>query len=119
MAVQQLLCVLAACCLLYPVLVCRRASVPSVSLQAQPSHALQPAACRRFVCREALGEGGREAAAYLRPVPPGAVVYGSGDSSVIVTKASLVVILLSGAMAAQLVSDCHKRKLGCHTAEWR
>ncbi|PRW45591.1 lipase PLAT LH2 family [Chlorella sorokiniana] len=40
----------------------------------------------RFVCREALGEGGREAAGYLRPVPPGAVVYGSGDSSVIVTK---------------------------------
>lgn len=40
----------------------------------------------RFVCREALGEGG-EAAAYLRPVPPGAVVYGSGDSAVIVTKA--------------------------------
>ncbi len=48
---------------------------------------LTSSACR-FVCREALGEGGREAAAYLRPVPPGAVVYGSGDSSVVVTKAS-------------------------------
>lgn len=41
----------------------------------------------RFVCREALGEGGREAAAYLRPVPPGSLVYGSGDSAVVVTKA--------------------------------
>ena len=96
----------AACCLcpLCPVLVCRRAGVRSVSLQAQPTHALHPAACRRFVCREALGEGGREAAAYLRPVPPGAVVYGSGDSSVIVTKARLVAILLSGATAAHIGS---------------
>ncbi|KAL4427631.1 hypothetical protein ABPG75_001720 [Micractinium tetrahymenae] len=41
----------------------------------------------RFVCREALGEGGAEAAAYLRPVPPGAVVYGSGDAAVVVSKA--------------------------------
>lgn len=41
----------------------------------------------RFVCRESLGEGGEEPAAYLRPIPPGAVVYGSGDNAIIVTKA--------------------------------
>lgn len=53
--------------------------------------AAHPASCPpcRFVCREALGEGGREAAAYLRPVPPGSLVYGSGDSAVVVTKASV------------------------------
>lgn len=49
----------------------------------------QPPAPRcRFVCRESLGEGGDEPAAYLQPVPPGAVVYGSGDAAVVVSKAS-------------------------------
>lgn len=42
----------------------------------------------RFVCRAALGEGGEQPAAYLKPVPPGAVVYGSGDAAVVVSKAS-------------------------------
>ncbi|KAL4855806.1 hypothetical protein ACK3TF_003579 [Chlorella vulgaris] len=39
----------------------------------------------RFVCRSALGEGGQPAA-YLQPMPPGCVMYGSGDSAVVVTK---------------------------------
>lgn len=40
----------------------------------------------RFVCRQRL-DGRRSAgAAYLVPVPPGAVVYGSGESSVILSK---------------------------------
>lgn len=38
------------------------------------------------MCREALGDGGAEPAAYLQPVPPGAVVYGSGGAAVVVTK---------------------------------
>jgi hypothetical protein len=46
-----------------------------------------PLPCR-FVWREALGEGCNEAAAYLKPVPPGAVVYGTGDSAIIISKAS-------------------------------
>lgn len=44
--------------------------------------------CCRFVCRESLGEGG-QAAAYLLPVPADAVVYGSGDAAVAITKASM------------------------------
>ena len=40
----------------------------------------------RFVCRDNLGDDGAHAAAYLRPVPPGGVVYGSGDASVVLTK---------------------------------
>jgi hypothetical protein len=43
-------------------------------------------AAERFVCRELLGGGGAPAA-HLRPVPPGAVVYGSGDSAVVLSKA--------------------------------
>ncbi|KAL4527578.1 hypothetical protein Ndes2437A_g02731 [Nannochloris sp. 'desiccata'] len=33
-----------------------------------------------------VGDRGTHAAAYLRPVPPGGVVYGSGDSSVVLSK---------------------------------
>ncbi|KAG7672730.1 hypothetical protein Ndes2526B_g08207 [Nannochloris sp. 'desiccata'] len=40
----------------------------------------------RFVCRDDVGDRGTHAAAYLRPVPPGGVVYGSGDSSVVLSK---------------------------------
>jgi hypothetical protein len=40
----------------------------------------------RFVCRHQLGGRRGEGAAYLTPVPPGAVVYGSGDSARILTK---------------------------------
>jgi hypothetical protein len=43
-------------------------------------------ATSRFVCRDDVGDRGTHAAAYLRPVPPGGVVYGSGDSSVVLTK---------------------------------
>jgi hypothetical protein len=39
----------------------------------------------RFVCRECLGSKGTSAA-FLTPVPPGAVVYGSGESATILTK---------------------------------
>ena len=40
----------------------------------------------RFVCREAVGERADKAAAYLTPVPPGAVVYGSGDAAVVLSR---------------------------------
>jgi hypothetical protein len=43
-------------------------------------------ATSRFVCRDDVGDRGSHAAAYLRPVPPGGVVYGSGDSSVVLSK---------------------------------
>ena len=37
----------------------------------------------RFVCKEPLGAAG---AGFLSPVPPGAVVYGSGETAVVLTK---------------------------------
>ena len=40
----------------------------------------------RFVCRDDVGDRGTHAAAFLRPVPPGGVVYGSGDATVVLTK---------------------------------
>ena len=40
----------------------------------------------RFVCRRRLGGRRGEPAAYLTPVPPGAVVYGSGDAARILTR---------------------------------
>ncbi|GBF87634.1 hypothetical protein Rsub_00345 [Raphidocelis subcapitata] len=43
-------------------------------------------AIERFVCRRQLGGRRGEAAAYLTPVPPGAVVYGSGEAARILTK---------------------------------
>ena len=38
----------------------------------------------RFVCRELLGGRG---AGFLAPVPPGAVVYGSGEAAVVLSRA--------------------------------
>ncbi len=38
----------------------------------------------RFVCREPLGGAG---AGFLAPVPPGAVVYGSGEAAVVLSRA--------------------------------
>lgn len=48
------------------------------------AHAL--GARRRFVCRRLLGGRKGEGAAYLTPVPAGAVVYGTGEAAVILTK---------------------------------
>lgn len=39
----------------------------------------------RFVCRDVLG-GKDRPAAFLTPIPPGSVVYGSGDAAVLLTK---------------------------------
>lgn len=39
----------------------------------------------RFVCRSEVGTAGNPAA-YLRPVPPGGVVYGSGDDAVVLSR---------------------------------
>ena len=47
-------------------------------------HDANAAGCR-FVCREQLG-GNKQPAGYLTPVPENSVVYGSGSSSVILTK---------------------------------
>lgn len=82
------------------------------ALPPPPWPALSPLLLRlrpaRFVCREALGEGGQEAAAYLRPVSPGSVVYGSGDAAVVVSQeraAALYSLSMQqyGALKAQLV----------------
>lgn len=40
----------------------------------------------RFVCREKLGVRAGAGAMWLMPVPPGASVYGSGESTIILTK---------------------------------
>ncbi|KAF8059173.1 hypothetical protein HT031_005345 [Scenedesmus sp. PABB004] len=40
----------------------------------------------RFVCRKQLGGRRGDAAAYLTPVPPNAVVYGTGDAARVITK---------------------------------
>jgi hypothetical protein len=42
--------------------------------------------CPRFVCRQRLGGRKGEPAAYLTPVPPNAVVYGTGDAARIISK---------------------------------
>ena len=39
----------------------------------------------RFVCRDALGASG-QSAGYLSPLPQDAVVYGSGESAVVLTR---------------------------------
>ena len=39
----------------------------------------------RFVCRDVLG-GKDRPAAFLTPIPPGSVVYGSGDAALLLTK---------------------------------
>jgi hypothetical protein len=66
------------------------------------------------VWREALGEGCNEAAAYLKPVPPGAVVYGSGDTAVIISKASKGGLLPapdSAVPGATEVADCCRESM--------
>ncbi len=40
----------------------------------------------RFVCREPLGESAPCSAAYLTPIPADHVVYGSGDSAMILDR---------------------------------
>ena len=40
----------------------------------------------RFLCKDTLGARG---AGFLAPVPPGAVVYGSGEAAVVLTRARL------------------------------
>jgi hypothetical protein len=46
----------------------------------------------RFVCRRKLGDRrGERGAAYLTPVPPGAVVYGTGDAARVISKVRMYV----------------------------
>jgi hypothetical protein len=63
----------------------------------------------RFVCRECLGTKGTSAA-FLIPVPPGAVVYGSGESATILTKVTLHTTLMTipvlATSAARHLSMC-------------
>ncbi|KAK9828601.1 hypothetical protein WJX72_000987 [[Myrmecia] bisecta] len=40
----------------------------------------------RFICREAVGEGNASNAGFLAPVPVDSVVYGSGESAVVLSK---------------------------------
>ena len=48
--------------------------------------------CSRFVARDALGSSG-QSMGFLAPVPQDAVVYGSGESAVILTRVSSLPIL--------------------------
>ena len=45
----------------------------------------------RFVCRDPLGSSG-QSMGFLAPVPQDAVVYGSGESVVILTRVSIVLL---------------------------
>lgn len=54
----------------------------------------------RFVARRRLGGRKGELAAFLTPVPPGAVVYGSGDAAVILTKVRLWTDVSAASIAA-------------------
>lgn len=40
---------------------------------------------QQFICRDCLGTADA-GAAYMTPLPPGAVVYGSGEQAVLLTK---------------------------------
>ncbi|KAF6257027.1 hypothetical protein COO60DRAFT_1526268 [Scenedesmus sp. NREL 46B-D3] len=46
----------------------------------------------RFVCRKRLGGRKGEPAAYVTPVPPNAVVYGSGEAARVITKEQAAVL---------------------------
>ena len=48
--------------------------------------------CCRFVARDALGSSG-QSMGFLAPVPQDAVVYGSGESAVILTRVSSLPLL--------------------------
>lgn len=50
----------------------------------------------RFVCRRKLGSKSGNSAAYMTPVPPDAVVYGSGDSALVLTKEQAAVLRNAG-----------------------
>jgi hypothetical protein len=41
---------------------------------------------QRFICRERLGREGGSGAAFMTPLPPNAVVYGSGEKAVLMTQ---------------------------------
>ena len=41
---------------------------------------------RRFLCREKLGSSKFTGAAFLKPVPRDAVVYGQGEHALVLTK---------------------------------
>lgn len=41
----------------------------------------------RFVCRDRIGESATSSAAFLPAIPAHAVVYGAGESSIILSKA--------------------------------
>lgn len=50
----------------------------------------------RFVCRRKLGGKSTSPAAYLTPVPPDAVIYGSGESALVLTKEQAAVMRNAG-----------------------
>ncbi|KAI8473164.1 MAG: hypothetical protein J3K34DRAFT_519180 [Monoraphidium minutum] len=50
----------------------------------------------RFICRRQLGGRKGEGAVYLTPVPPDAVVYGSGDTARILTKEQAAALRSAG-----------------------
>src|SRR5262249_24568996 len=65
--------------------------VASKFLRRLPSDGVRLITCAglvlcRFVCRSRIGGRDGESAVYMKPVPAGAVVYGSGEAAVILTK---------------------------------
>lgn len=61
---------------------------------------------QRFVCRDTLGGRGARPAAWLTPVPAEAVVYGSGDAAVILSKACATTVFQMCEYCFSSQDDC-------------
>ena len=71
--------------------------------------------CCRFLCREQLGGSKFTGAAFLKPVPEDAVVYGSGEQALVLTKVSSPARLLPQPTAQRrFASPRHRSR-----AEWQ
>ena len=97
--------------------------LPGLAWLLMPRHGVTDV-CRhadRFICRDKLGTGLSTAAAFLKPVPSSAVLYGSGEGASILSKVrpsgSLIASELQGLLWA-LLADTAQSSCVCHAC-WR
>ena len=69
----------------------------------------------RFICREFLGERTDNSAAFLTPIAPDAVVYGSGDDAVVLSKEQAAQLY---ALNMAQYGDLKTRLLAINAGEW-